>query len=238
MDSKIRGNRLFQALGGSQKRPQRPKSSVVTPKRNSNIPLGPKLRASKPQNNTISHNRLAQALTASRPYRVNAKTHATMSKKVQAPVLAKQLKPRPKSKQKSNTTGTSKANSQVTTMTFKNTSMMLFLRIGNLPSGASGLDIEHIMGQFGPIAKCIVHRTPSKVTAELFYMDETSLAKGQQGMSNIITEGGRLSVEIHSKSSIVLDDTKWLEILDTVRAARQSYQLSKLDRPQYAFNTL
>lgn len=195
----LENKRLFQALGGAKKRAAKK-------------PLGAKTAKNKtPPKQQIKQNKLALALnikpTAARSTRPKSNKHThtvpSVSFKVKKPAAAK------------------KANASLN-ISFKHVSQIPFLRISNLPIEASLSDIEYIMARFGDVAHTVVQRTPKTkaATAELFYMDETSLAKAQVGMQNVISDGRKLSVSIQAQSAIVRDEREWNAILRVVRDKR------------------
>lgn len=109
---------------------------------------------------------------------------------------------------------------------FKDASKVPFLRVDNLVPGVSETDIGHIMSQFGAIARVVttaghLKRNDKRVVAEIFYVNDDSLARAHKALNDSIADGRKLKVGIFTTSSIIHSEMLWNHILEDVQLQKR-----------------
>lgn len=117
-------------------------------------------------------------------------------------------------------------NNENSILTFRNASLIPFLRIENLIDGASESDILMVLSKlFGPILKILKMRCSRNnrysVTAEVFLFRDDGLEEKAKKLDGIIADERKLKVTVDYHSKIINSDKLWEEELKDVRLAKQ-----------------
>lgn len=111
-------------------------------------------------------------------------------------------------------------------LTFRNASLIPFLRIENLTEDASESDISMVLNKlFGPTLKILkmnsTYKKVPSVTAEVFFLNENNLPEMAQRLNGINADGRQLKATIAYHSWIINSDRLWEEELKEVRMYKQ-----------------
>lgn len=129
-------------------------------------------------------------------------------------------------------TNNSTAMQQAQDLTFKNASLIPFLRIENLTDDVSESDIVLVLANaLGPVLKILKMKSTYKkvpsVTAEVFFLNENELTDYANKLNNVKADGRVLKCAVSYRSQIINSDRLWDNVLKEVRVAKQK-QLEKL----------
>lgn len=118
------------------------------------------------------------------------------------------------------------SNRNVESISFKNASLLPFLRLENLESDVSESDIRIVLTQrFGPTLKIMtmdsVYNQEPSVTAEIFFLQNDNLNAYANALNNIQADGRKLRAEVAYKSWIINSDRLWDGVLREVAMIKQ-----------------
>lgn len=121
-------------------------------------------------------------------------------------------------------------------ITFRNASLLPFLRIENLTDDASESDITMVLTeQLGTVLKVLnmrtTHNNVPSVTVEAFFLHEDELQSYVAALNGVTADGRVLKVTIGYHSTIINSDQLWNGVLEEVRLLRQQ-AMRRGQRPQ------
>lgn len=121
-------------------------------------------------------------------------------------------------------------------ITFRNASLLPFLRIENLTEDASESDITMVLTeQLGTVLKVLnmrtTHNKVPSVTVEAFFLHEDQLQSYVAALNGVTADGRVLKVTIGYHSTIINSDQLWNGVLEEVRLLRQQ-AMRRGQRPQ------
>lgn len=118
------------------------------------------------------------------------------------------------------------------TVSFRNASLIPFLRISNIAPDVTETDIRSVLtNRLGPPLKILkrntIYKNQPAVCAEAFFLDKALLQQHAASFNNIRADGRRLKAEVATRSVIIHADKLWEDVLREVRYLTQE-ALSKL----------
>lgn len=124
------------------------------------------------------------------------------------------------------TSNNAPSRSQANNLTFKNASLIPFLRIENLDSTVNETDIRMVLSaKLGPTLKIIkmntIYAGNPAVTAEVFFLNENKLQEYAQILNDIVADGNSIKATIAYHSNIINSDKLWESVLKEVRMIKQ-----------------
>lgn len=123
----------------------------------------------------------------------------------------------------------------VNNLTFKNASLIPFLRIENLDATVNESDIRMVLStKLGPTLKIIkmntVYNNCPAVTAEVFFLDDTQLSNYAKTLNDIVADGNSIKATIAYHSNIINSDKLWESVLKEVRMIKQEVLRQNITR--------
>lgn len=111
-------------------------------------------------------------------------------------------------------------------ISFRNASLIPFLRITNLEPDVSETDIRSVLtSTLGPTLKIlkrsVLHNNKPSVCAEVFFLHEELLGGYAESLNNVYADGRLLKAEVSTKSVIIHSDKLWEGMLREVRFLKQ-----------------
>lgn len=116
--------------------------------------------------------------------------------------------------------------SRDTDISFRNASLIPFLRITNLEPDVTETDIRSVLTEkLGPTLKIlkrtVLYDNQPAVCAEVFFLKEEYLHQYAAALNNIHADGRLLKAEVSTKSDIIHSDKLWEGMLREVRFLKQ-----------------
>lgn len=111
-------------------------------------------------------------------------------------------------------------------ISFRNASLIPFLRITNLEPDVTETDIRSVLTEkLGPTLKIlkrdVLYENQPAVCAEVFFLKENYLPQYAAALNNIHADGRLLKAEVATKSDIIHSDKLWEGMLREVRFLKQ-----------------
>lgn len=137
-------------------------------------------------------------------------------------------RPNNNSNKSQNTVNNQNKNSSNDNISFKNASLIPFLRIENLTPDVSESDIRTVLStKLGPIIRILKMNTgaygSSSVTAEVFFVNDEKLQDYALQLDKINADGRILRAKVACNSLIINSDKLWDAILKEVRVLKQQF---------------